>query len=133
MSVGIGRCGLPLQAGSHAGVRGPRHPGAQDLWGERPSPPCGYDVVCREWGLRGRRVGRGRGERARHHATRYPRDHREDLRTVADSGISSEANMRRFTEAQIPWISRVPQTSTEAKAVVEMAFEGREWHDAEDG
>ena len=31
---------------------------------------------------------------------------------VADSGIYSEANMRRFNEAKIRWISRVPETST---------------------
>ncbi len=52
---------------------------------------------------------------------------------VADSGIYSEANMRRFNEAQIPWISRVPETSTQAKAVVETAAESTQWHDCEDG
>jgi transposase len=52
---------------------------------------------------------------------------------VADSGISSEANMRRFNEAKIPWISRVPETSKEAKAVVETATESAEWHDSADG
>ena len=52
---------------------------------------------------------------------------------VADSGIYSEANMRRFNEAKIRWISRVPETSTQAKAVVEMAAERAEWHDSEDG
>ncbi len=52
---------------------------------------------------------------------------------VADSGIYSEANMRRFNEAKIRWISRVPETSTEAKAVVETAAESTEWHDSEDG
>jgi transposase len=52
---------------------------------------------------------------------------------VAASGIYSEANMRRFNEAQIRWISRVPETSTEAKAVVETAAESTEWHDSEDG
>jgi transposase len=52
---------------------------------------------------------------------------------VADSGVYSEANMRRFNEAQIRWISRVPETSTEAKAVVEAAATRTEWHDSEDG
>src|SRR6266702_1451653 len=52
---------------------------------------------------------------------------------VADSGAYSEANMRRFNEAKIRWISRVPETSTEAKAVVETAAERREWQDSEDG
>jgi transposase len=52
---------------------------------------------------------------------------------VADSGIYSEANMRRFNEAQIRWISRVPETSTEAKAMVETATESTEWQGSEDG
>jgi transposase len=52
---------------------------------------------------------------------------------VADSGIYSEANMRRFNEAKIRWISRVPEPSTEAKAVVEMAADRAEWQDSEDG
>ena len=52
---------------------------------------------------------------------------------VADSGIYSEVNMRRFNEAKIRWISRVPETSTEAKAVVEAAVDRTEWQDSEDG
>jgi transposase len=52
---------------------------------------------------------------------------------VADSGVYSEANMRRFNEAKIRWISRVPETSTEAKAVVEAAANRTQWHDSEDG
>lgn len=52
---------------------------------------------------------------------------------VADSGVYSEANMRRFNRAQIRWISRVPQTSTEAKAVVEMAANSTPWQENEDG
>jgi transposase len=52
---------------------------------------------------------------------------------VVDSGVYSEANMRRFTEAKIRRISRVPETSIEAKAVVEAATESTEWHEAEDG
>ncbi len=41
--------------------------------------------------------------------------------------------MRRFNEAKIRWISRVPETSTEAKAVVETAADRTEWQDSEDG
>lgn len=52
---------------------------------------------------------------------------------VADSGVYSEANMRRFNAAKIRWISRVPETSTEAKAVVETAADKTQWQDSEDG
>src|SRR6266516_1444423 len=52
---------------------------------------------------------------------------------VADSGVYSEANMRRFNEAKIRWISRVPETSTEAKAVVEMGADKTQWQNSEDG
>ncbi|MFL5625529.1 MAG: IS1634 family transposase [Ktedonobacteraceae bacterium] len=52
---------------------------------------------------------------------------------VADSGIYSEANMRRFNEAKIRWISRVPETSTEAKNVVETGADTTEWQDSADG
>ena len=52
---------------------------------------------------------------------------------VADSGIYSEANMRRFNEAKIRWVSRVPETSKEAKALVETAADRTEWQDSEDG
>ena len=37
---------------------------------------------------------------------------------VADSGLYSAANMRELTEAQVPWIARVPETSLAAKAAV---------------
>jgi transposase len=52
---------------------------------------------------------------------------------VADSGVYSEANMRRFNAAKIRWISRVPETSTEAKAMLETAANRTEWLDSEDG
>jgi hypothetical protein len=52
---------------------------------------------------------------------------------VADSGIYSEANIRRFNESKIHWISRVPETNTQAKAVVEMAADRTQWQDSEDG
>jgi len=51
---------------------------------------------------------------------------------VADSGVYSEANMRRFNEAKIRWISRVPETSKEAKAVVETIAERTQWQNSED-
>jgi len=37
---------------------------------------------------------------------------------VADGGVYSEANMRRFAAAGVRWISRAPETSREAKALV---------------
>jgi transposase len=52
---------------------------------------------------------------------------------VADSGVSSEATMQRFNEAKIRWISRVPETSTQAKVVAEAAATRTEWHDSADG
>ncbi len=38
---------------------------------------------------------------------------------VADSGLYSEANMKRLGEAGVSWVARVPETSTEAKGVIE--------------
>lgn len=38
---------------------------------------------------------------------------------VADNGIYSEANMRRLNQAGIKWVSRVSETSTEAKQVLQ--------------
>jgi transposase len=40
---------------------------------------------------------------------------------VADSGMYSAANMARLNRAQVRWISRVPETSVEAKAAVREA------------
>src|SRR5262249_28743957 len=37
---------------------------------------------------------------------------------VADSGLYSAENMARLNTAQVRWISRVPETSAEAKAAV---------------
>jgi transposase len=37
---------------------------------------------------------------------------------VADSGLYSEANMRALNEAEVAWVSRVPETSSLAQAVV---------------
>ncbi len=38
---------------------------------------------------------------------------------VADSSVYSEANMRRFQAAGIKWVSRVPETLAQAKALLE--------------
>ena len=52
---------------------------------------------------------------------------------VADSGVYSEANMRRFNAAHIDWISRVPETSKEAKGLLESAVDSADWQDSPDG
>ncbi len=49
---------------------------------------------------------------------------------IADSGVYSEANMRRFAAARIKWVSRVPETLTEAKAF--LAQEVAHWQSAAD-
>ena len=48
-----------------------------------------------------------------------------------DSGGYSEANMKRYNEAKIKWISRVPETSTVAKSALQE--EPTEWHPFFDG
>jgi transposase len=50
---------------------------------------------------------------------------------VADSGVYSEANMRYLNEAGVKWVSRVPETSQEAKAVLQEGSE--QWQTAGDG
>src|SRR2546426_9191914 len=52
---------------------------------------------------------------------------------VADSGVYSEATMRRFNTAHIDWISRVPETSKEAKGLLESAVDSADWQDSPDG
>ncbi|MGZ3628192.1 MAG: IS1634 family transposase [Ktedonobacteraceae bacterium] len=50
---------------------------------------------------------------------------------VADNGIYSESNMRQLNAAGIKWVSRVSETSTEAKTVL---HEGsQDWQRSEDG
>jgi transposase len=50
---------------------------------------------------------------------------------VADNGLYSEANIRQLNQANVKWISRVSETLTEAKALLE---EGSEtWQQSEDG
>ena len=50
---------------------------------------------------------------------------------VADSGVYSESNMRQLNEAGVTWVSRVPETSKEAKAVLQEGSE--QWQTDEDG
>jgi transposase len=49
---------------------------------------------------------------------------------VADSGFYSESNMRQLNEAGVKWVSRVPETSKEAKMVVQEGSD--EWQRGED-
>jgi transposase len=50
---------------------------------------------------------------------------------VADNGIYSEPNMRQLNAAGIKWISRVSETSTEAKTVLQAG--SQDWQRSEDG
>jgi transposase len=50
---------------------------------------------------------------------------------VADNGVYSEPNMRLLNQAGVKWVSRVSETSTEARTVLQ---EGSEtWQHSEDG
>jgi transposase len=46
-------------------------------------------------------------------------EEQEERLAMFDSGGYSETNMKRYNGAQIKWISRVPETSTEAKMAVQ--------------
>lgn len=50
---------------------------------------------------------------------------------VADSGLYSETNMRRLGEAKVSWVARVPETSTEAKRVIDPY--AQDWRTTADG
>lgn len=50
---------------------------------------------------------------------------------VADNGIYSETNMRQLNQAKIKWISRVSETSTQAKE--RLARSSQSWQTTEDG
>ncbi len=50
---------------------------------------------------------------------------------VADNGVSSEPNMRQLNAAGVKWVSRVSETSTEAKTVLQEG--SQEWPRSEDG
>jgi transposase len=53
---------------------------------------------------------------------------------VADSGVYSQANMQRLNAAKIRWISRVPETSTTARAELGQALGAQaEWQTSADG
>jgi transposase len=50
---------------------------------------------------------------------------------VADSGVYSESNMQQLNEAGVKWVSRIPETSKEAKTVLQEGSE--QWQTNEDG
>jgi transposase len=50
---------------------------------------------------------------------------------VADNGIYSESNMRQLNAAGVTWVSRVSETSTEAKTVLQEG--SQDWQHSEDG
>jgi transposase len=50
---------------------------------------------------------------------------------VADSGLYSEANMARLTEAGVRWVSRVPQTSNTARSTIDL--DAPDWRRSADG
>lgn len=50
---------------------------------------------------------------------------------VADNGVYSEANMRQLNQADVKWISRVSETMTEAKVLLEEGSDS--WQQSEDG
>jgi transposase len=58
-------------------------------------------------------------------------EEQEERIAVFDSGGYSQANMKRYNEAQIKWISRVPETSTEAKKALQE--ESTQWQELSDG
>ena len=49
---------------------------------------------------------------------------------VADNGVYSETNMRQLNQAGVRWVSRVSETMTEAKTLIEQGSES--WHQSED-
>lgn len=59
------------------------------------------------------------------------KEEQEEQLAVFDSAGYSQANMKRYNEAQIKWISRVPETSTEAKTAV--AEQPTDWQALSDG
>ena len=59
------------------------------------------------------------------------KEEQEERLAVFDSGGYSEANMKRYNEAKIKWISRVPETSTQAKTALEE--EPTQWQALSDG
>jgi transposase len=58
-------------------------------------------------------------------------EEQEQRIAIFDSGGYSEANMQSYNDAKICWISRVPETSTAAKAALQDVEE--QWHPLSDG
>jgi transposase len=58
-------------------------------------------------------------------------EEQEEHVAVFDSGGYSQGNMTRYNQAGLKWISRVPETSTEAKTALEQ--EATEWQAFADG
>jgi len=50
---------------------------------------------------------------------------------VADNGVYSEANMKQLNQAGVKWVSRVSETSTEAKTLIQQG--SKTWQQSEDG
>jgi transposase len=61
-------------------------------------------------------------------------DEEESSIYVADSGIYSQANMKRLNEAKLHWVSRVPETSMAAREELAKALQTPElWHESANG
>ncbi len=58
-------------------------------------------------------------------------EEQEQRMAIFDSGGYSEANMKSYNDANIWWISRVPETSTVAKSALEEVDE--QWQALSDG
>ena len=58
-------------------------------------------------------------------------EEQEERMVIFDSGGYSQANMKSYNDAKIWWISRVPETSTAAKSVLEEVEE--QWQPLSDG
>ncbi len=50
---------------------------------------------------------------------------------VADNGVYSQSNMKQLNQAGVPWVSRVSETLTEAKTVLQEG--SKTWYHSEDG
>jgi transposase len=50
---------------------------------------------------------------------------------VADNGVYSEANMKQLNQVGVKWVSRVSETMTEAKTLIQEGSES--WQESEDG
>jgi len=50
---------------------------------------------------------------------------------VADNGVYSESNMRQLNQANVKWVSRVSESLTEAKTLLQEGSQA--WQQSEDG